>query len=473
MIPAFRRGLLGCVLAAALSAACTPETDGSGGLDPPASGSLVVTVEGLPPGAGASVAVSSAQGYQRNVAGTETLSNLPLGSYAVAALEVVIDGDRYVPAPASQTVAVTPGTAVAVHVAYVLVTARLQLTLEGIPAGGSVTLQLNGPGGYSHSLAGSELLTGLTPGTYQLQTPAVSFNGDQYQALPELRDIVIAAPGSAPVVATVSYALASGRLVVAVSGVPAGANAAIQVTGPGFDRLLTRTDTLTGLLPGSYTLSASALSAGGNSYAPAPASVSVVVSASLIPAAAQVDYLLASGALQVTAGGIPAGSNANITVSGPNGFSQPLSGSQLLTNLAPGNYTVAAGSVLSGGQLYVPAPAQQSILVSAALTPELVAVSYSQALGSLTVTVSGLPAGTSASITVSGPGGYAMALSGSQTVTGLVAGLYSIASGAVSSGGVSYSAQPAVQSVTLSAGGNAAANVVYAATSGTLVVGIS
>src|SRR4029079_17581680 len=133
-------------------------------------------------------------GYQHGSAGPETLQGLPAGSYVVTAAEVLVGGDRYVPAPGSQTVTVAPGGSVTVEVVYVLVTARLQVSLAGLPPGAAATLALSGPGGYQHEISGTVLLTGLLPGVYSLHAPAVVLSGDQYQAPPETREVVL--PGA-------------------------------------------------------------------------------------------------------------------------------------------------------------------------------------------------------------------------------------------------------------------------------------
>ncbi|HTL05637.1 MAG TPA: M66 family metalloprotease [Gemmatimonadales bacterium] len=433
----------------------------------------MLSVHGLPAGTPAAVAISSAQGYQHSSSGPETLAGLPAGSYAVTALEVLAGGDRYVPAPGSQAVTVTPGGSTAVEVVYVLVTARLEISLAGLPQGAGATLALSGPGGYQHEISGTVLLTGLLPGGYSLHAPAVVLSGDQYQATPEIRDVVLPGADTIAVQVSVGYALATGRLAVEVSGVPTGAAAAIRVTGPGFDQLVTHSDTLRGLAPGSYSLTASSLSTGGYTYAALPASLTLGVLAEPAPVTAQVVYGIASGGLQVIVSGLPAGNAASLAVSGPAGFAQELTGSQLLTDLLPGTYTISAASVTAGGQLYAAAPASQGVSLAAGLVPQVVTVGYAPATASLTVNVSGLPNGAAASLSVTGPSGYAMQLNGSSTLSGLAPGVYSISGGSLTLSGFSYAPQPAQQSVTLSGGSSGSAGVSYTATSGSLNLSVS
>ena len=56
-----------------------------------------------------------------------------------------------------------------------------------------------------------------------------------------------------------------GSLAVTISGLPAGAAAVVSVSGPsGFARTLAASETLTGLTPGGYTVTASAVTHDGN-----------------------------------------------------------------------------------------------------------------------------------------------------------------------------------------------------------------
>jgi hypothetical protein len=71
----------------------------------------------------------------------------------------------------------------------------------------------------------------------------------------------------------------AGSLVVSVSGLPAGTAAAVAVTGPaGYSRTLTASETLSGLAPGGYTVTAQMVSSAGHSYQPSQGSQSVTVS---------------------------------------------------------------------------------------------------------------------------------------------------------------------------------------------------
>lgn len=81
--------------------------------------------------------------------------------------------------------------------------------------------------------------------------------------------------------------------------------------------------------------------------------------------------------------------------------------------------------------------------------------------GSLTLTVSGLPAGTAASITVTGPGGYSHAVTATESISGLEEGPYTIASQPVESGASFYTPVPTSQVATIASNQTSAAAVSY------------
>ncbi|HEY7681498.1 MAG TPA: M12 family metallo-peptidase [Gemmatimonadales bacterium] len=81
--------------------------------------------------------------------------------------------------------------------------------------------------------------------------------------------------------------------------------------------------------------------------------------------------------------------------------------------------------------------------------------------GSLAVEVSGLPGGTDARITVSGPAGFRRTLTVSTRLNGLSAGTYDISAGFVTGQGMTWTGQPSPASVLLNAGDSATVMVTY------------
>jgi hypothetical protein len=82
-----------------------------------------------------------------------------------------------------------------------------------------------------------------------------------------------------------------GALAVTVSGLPSGTSASVAVTGPGgYSSTITHSATLSNLVPGSYQLTASSVSASDASYLPSPASATLTVASSVTPVPATVVY---------------------------------------------------------------------------------------------------------------------------------------------------------------------------------------
>lgn len=84
-----------------------------------------------------------------------------------------------------------------------------------------------------------------------------------------------------------------------------------------------------------------------------------------------------NGTLAVTISGLPAGTNASVTVTGPNSFSQTLTATQSLS-VPAGSYTVAATSITVAGDPFAPAiaPATTATVTSNATTT--VTVTYAR-----------------------------------------------------------------------------------------------
>ena len=94
--------------------------------------------------------------------------------------------------------------------------------------------------------------------------------------------------------------------------------------------------------------------------------------------------------------------------------------------------------------------------------------------GALAVTVSGLPSGASASVTITGPAGYSTTVSHSSTLTNLAPGSYQLSAATVSANDTSYVPSPATVTVAVPATADpVAATVVYAKTLSTLDLSIA
>ncbi|HEX6405665.1 MAG TPA: hypothetical protein VFZ90_00625 [Gemmatimonadales bacterium] len=169
-----------------------------------------------------------------------------------------------------------------------------------------------------------------------------------------------------------------------------------------------------------------------------------------------------AGSLRVTILGLPNGTSAAVTVTGPDNFSQPVSATQTFTQVTPGVYTINATAVAVSNSTYDPSPSSQTVTVAASNTQSTASVFYSQATGTLTVDVNGLGTSRSAAITVTGPGGYNQAVDGTTTLAGLDPGVYTVkAADAASIGCATHTASPDSQDVSVVARSTTVATVDY------------
>ncbi|WP_029049493.1 MULTISPECIES: hypothetical protein [unclassified Cupriavidus] len=81
--------------------------------------------------------------------------------------------------------------------------------------------------------------------------------------------------------------------------------------------------------------------------------------------------------------------------------------------------------------------------------------------GSLTISIFGLPSGTSAAITVLGPGEFRQTVTQPSTLSNLVAGSYTVVAADVLTGSALLKPQPPSQTVGVAAGARAVVTVAY------------
>jgi len=274
-----------------------------------------------------------------------------------------------------------------------------------------------------------ETMGRLEPGIYTVGGAAVP----GYSAPPSQRVTVTA---GRPSTVTLTYtaipgvrippAQGRGGLTVRVSGLPVGTSADITIISPtGARKTLGLSDvgrTFGNVEPGTYTI----IGATAEGYS-APASQRVTVIAGQL-STATLAYTPIAGSLTVSVRGLPATASASVTVTGQR-FRQtiPLTGtsSQTLHKLTPGTYTVrglGTGGYSASDQAVSVAAAQNSVVT-------LAYIPNAPIVGSLMVTMNGLPATLSASVTVTGPGfteTLALAGRGTQILRNLTLGTYTV-----------------------------------------------
>jgi hypothetical protein len=228
---------------------------------------------------------------------SETLRDLTPGLYVVTANDVVVPWGVYAATTTSQQVNVpASATPVVASVSYGISTGAISLDISGLPTGVTAAITIVGPNAFSRQVTEPGVITNLVPGSYTLSTASVpASNGHVYAATPLAVAFTVLA-SETPIAVTVNYALITGALDVSVSGLPQSASANVSVTGPdGFNRALTGTASLTGLFPGTYTVTAATVNVSGTSYSPTPSVATHDISASLTPRQASVEYTVSVG----------------------------------------------------------------------------------------------------------------------------------------------------------------------------------
>ncbi|MGH7526775.1 MAG: CARDB domain-containing protein [Gemmatimonadales bacterium] len=99
---------------------------------------------------------------------------------------------------------------------------------------------------------------------------------------------------------------------------------------------------------------------------------------------------LGNGRLTLAVAGVPAGSSASISVTGPGNYQQSVTASQTLSGLHGGTYTITAQPISANATDYNPSPPSQAVAVVSGITASA-AVSYtSAASGGLNLRIDGV-----------------------------------------------------------------------------------
>ncbi|MCX7946818.1 MAG: hypothetical protein N2557_07635 [Hydrogenophilus sp.] len=442
------------------------------------NGRVAVTVSGLPEGVSPRV-VLQGNGMKKEVTGSAVLE-VPEGDYVVTADSVTgPQGERYDPVVENAKFRVEYGKTVEVKVTYNLVTetlpASLTVLVQGLPSGAEASVTVYGPGGTSWTVKQTTVLRGLKAGTYFVSAGQVSVAGRVYT--PKVDPAFVTLPGGGSGTVTVQYQPPdTGYLAVEISGLPSGVGASVEVkSSSAMVATLTESRVLE-LEVGTYLVVAREVSADGKVYrasvSGSPAEVKKGTTAKVTVSYAPV---YTTGTLVVTVSGLPTGVDANVRVSGPNGFSRSLTGAASL-EVPPGTYLVEAQDVSTPGGVYRARVTGSPVQVQAGATSG-VGVSYtldpSTAPGDLLVKVNGLPSGAVGSVRVKGPNGFDRTIGQTTLFSALPAGYYTVEAGDVAYGGKTYRAVVTGSPARVSGEGTATVQVDYSLYSAFLTVQIS
>ena len=181
-----------------------------------------------------------------------------------------------------------------------------------------------------------------------------------------------------------------------------------------------------------------------------------------------------TGSLSVAIDGLPAGVVSGVIVTGPDGYRAALDASRTLSSLAHGTYAIVASDVNTNGTRFAAAPASQVAIVGGDAVATASPITYAITRVPLAVNVLGLPTGATASVTVSGPGGFTRVLSATTQIDVLEPGTYTIVAGDVQAAGITYRPAPRTHNVLLTVSATpASTTVAYGAGTGVLAVTIA
>lgn len=191
---------------------------GGGGSSPaPTTGSLQLTVQGLPGdlpiGSAPLITVTGPNAFTQDLhpLGTATLAGLVPGTYTLTRQNAVVAPNLdYYPAtsPASLNLLVSAGATASATVIFTHYNQGVvEVSATGLPAGAAYSFSLDGPGSYHQALSGLPTVLGLADGTYTLTADDVIAGGGTYQPTPRSQPLQVSA-GKYLRTATVTYALA-------------------------------------------------------------------------------------------------------------------------------------------------------------------------------------------------------------------------------------------------------------------------
>lgn len=222
------------------------------------TGSMSITMGGLPNATPAAVTITGPDGYHRTITEAVNLLGLKPGSYLVEARELATSAATYAANQGSQLVQVVATTEPSVvHVAYAITTGAMAINVSGLPDGKNAAVSVTGPGNYLATVTSwTSTLENLAPGVYTIAASNVS-NGSIFIPSPASQQVTVTASAQ-PVAATVAYASAGTALNVQLLGLPQGMGGAVTVAGPnGYNALVSSSKVLSGIPSGVYTISAS------------------------------------------------------------------------------------------------------------------------------------------------------------------------------------------------------------------------
>jgi hypothetical protein len=343
----------------------------------------------------------------------------------------------------------------------------LAVTIVGLPATLAADVRLvQGPTEIAQ-FPFSAMQPGFRPGAYTLNAGTVRSEGANSETYaPTVASQPVSIERRNTTAKTVTYVRQTGSINLAITGLPAGVPADVQVFRAlpldTISRPITASIVLTNQSLGVYTIQARTVVASGVSYVPTVASQTTTVS-NATTSNVSVTYVPQVGSLGVSILGIEG--PADVDVLRGSTLVRNLAISATLLDLPAGGYTINARSVDGPLYRFEPTPTTQvsNVVVGA---PGLAFVTYTAVSGALNVTITGLPAGLDGRVLVTPAGNSNVtiaALARTTLVPRIAGGNYAVlASPVTTNAGVVYLPTPTTTPVTIVNGRTTSVDVVYA-----------
>jgi hypothetical protein len=367
---------------------------------PPATGGVSVTTSTTGPSPdpdGYSVTVDGDGGRPVGVDGTVVVSDLSPGDHLVALAGVA--GNCTVAGENPRTVVVVGGDVAALEFsvecgALPPVTGTVAVTTVTSGAGAD-------PDGYAFAIgdgaaqpigqSATVSVANVAAGAITVELSGVAANCAVDGLNP--RPVTVPADGSVEVTFAITCSAVTGTLEVTTASTgspPDPSGYTVSVDGGAAVAIgANATRTIGGLAPGAHSVALGGIAGNCAVQGQNPRGVTITADQTAF-LTFTVQCAATTGSLAVTIAGLPSGADADVTVTGPGDYSERLTATGTLDGLVPGQYTVGAASVTSGGVSYTSSPENRTVAVAAGATAT-VTVTYAASSGpSLNLWIAGL-----------------------------------------------------------------------------------
>ncbi len=371
---ASRRLFLGT--AAAFWLAC----GGGGDLTEPTTGAVQVTIStagAVPDPDGYALTLDAVEVQPIGIAATATLAELSPGAHRIGLAGVspncTVQGDN------PRTLTVVAGETAAEDIAVVCAagTVRVITVTSGPGADPDGYAFAIGDGaaqsiGASATVSVSTVAAGPTTVTLSGVAAGCAVGGENP------RPVTVPADGTVEVSFALTCSPEAGTLeVTTVStgapGDPSGYTVSVD-GGSAVAIGANATRTIGGLAPGTHAVALGGIAGNCAVQGTNPRSATIAAGQTT-PLTFTVECGATTGSLAVTIAGLPSGADAAVTVTGPGDYTEQLTATRTLGGLEPGQYTVSAASVSSGGATYTSSPEDHNVSVAEGATAS-VTVTY-------------------------------------------------------------------------------------------------